>query len=177
MPLSEHNWEKFFVKQSEQKKKQEKLIDKKSDIVEMEKKNHNRSMQISPKNAHKIALKMLRLEEFKNILKNFVAEKIVSRELITRMDKMISIENKEEYLKLYGITHEHFKEITNNNLSSFDLIKDGDCLAITFTRTSGQESVRCMDNKVLAELLEKIMSAYPEYDTKSLEESVKNYAK
>lgn len=176
MPISEHNWEKFLQKQSEQKEKQEKPTDKKSDIEEMQK-NHNHSIRISPKNAHERALKMLNIEGFKNILKDFVAEKIVNRKLITRIDKMISIKNKEEYLKLYGITHEHFKEIANNNLSSFDLIKDGDCLAITFIRTSGQESVRCVDNKILAELLEKIMGAYPEYETKSSEESVKNYAK
>lgn len=162
MPLSEHNWERFFRKQIETsgEKKENQDFELPKEVSEDMK---TKLIKINPKNCHQIACRLLPDENFKNILKEFIAEKIVRKELFTRMDKLIKIKNTKDYIKLYGFTYRHFEDIENGNLSSFDLVEDDKKIAITFKRILGHSSLRYIDDKILVDILNDIFASRPEF--------------
>lgn len=161
MPLTEHNWERFFQQQVEKKEKTitpEKMKQKHDDKMKYDKEHAQNKINILPKDAHRIALKLVRNKDFKNKLKQFIAENIVQGQNITRIDVIIEKGNDKQLLALYGLTREHFKNISNGNLTSFDLAADGPDLAIYFKRATGEPAIRPIDNNKLAMLLNLILN-------------------
>ncbi|GEM_PF-5449291 len=178
MPVSEHNWERFFQQQAESHEKPEKegVVEKikhgTNDKSKQEKKPPRKKINILPENAHPLALKLINNKNFKNKLKEFVAEIIVHGENITRVDVVIEKNNDKQLLEAYGITKEHFKDISNGNLTSFDLAADGPDLAIYFKRASGEPAIRPIDDKKLATILNIILNTRPEFAKPNLQSDI-----
>jgi len=171
MPLTEHNWERFFQQDVERKEKiehaisPEKIKEKADDKIKYDKEPPRKIMKILPKDAHRIALKLIANKYFKNKLKEFIAEIIVQGQNITRIDVIIEKGNDKQLLDLYGLTKEHFKNLTNGNLTSFDIAADGHELAIYFKRATGEPAIRPIDNNKLAMLLNLILNISPDLAT------------
>jgi hypothetical protein len=166
MPLSEHNFERHFLANKEnQPEKQPFAIDKKkldamkADRLETQKKQAAQLKKITPENAHALAVKYLPKNDFKKMLKSLIGELIVRKKPFTRMDTAIS--QNIDYEKQYGISFEHFEDIENGNLTSFDLIDDDGLCAITFKKFKSQAALRYIDDKILAKLLKTIFASLP----------------
>lgn len=115
--------------------------------------------------AHKVALGLLSNSAFVQKLKEIIAEKLVKKEHITRLDQAVEKSpNKKDY-ELYGLTEEHIADIKNGNFLNFNLVKDGPDIAIGFTKITGDKGIRPIDDVVLAEMLNRIFSLYPELDS------------
>jgi len=161
MPLTEHNWERFLQQEVERKEKaisREKLKQKSNDKAKYDKEPLRKKIKILPKDAHLLALKLIANKDFKNKLKEFIAEIIIQGQNITRIDVIIEKGKNKQLLDLYGLTKEHFKDIANGNLTSFDLAADGPDLAIYFKRGTGEPAIRPIDNNKLAMLLNLILN-------------------
>lgn len=169
MPLTEHNWERFFQQATESKEKmekngsKEKIKEDSSNKEKQEKEPPRKKIKISPKDAHRIALILIKNKDFKDKLKEYVAEKIVCGESIAHIDVIIEESDNKQLCGVYGMTKEHFKDIASGNLTSFDLTADGPDLAIYFKRATGESAIRPINNKKLADLLNSILNVYPEF--------------
>ena len=178
MPLTEHNWERFFQQQAESKEKMGKEGSKEKnkqgadDESKQEKEPSRKKINILPNDSHQVALKLIKNKDFKDKLKEFVAEIIVHGENITRVDVIIEEDNNQQLQDVYGMTKEHFRDIANGNLTSFDLAADGPDLAIYFKRSTGEPAIRPIDDKKLATMLNIILNVRPEFATPDLQSDV-----
>lgn len=162
MPFTEKNWERFFQQHAESKERIEKNSPQEKIKQSADDKEPPRiKIIILPKDAHKIALKLITNKNFKNKLKDYIAEIIVQGQNITRLDTEIEKGNNKQLRDIYGLTKEHFKDITNGNLTSFDLASDGPDLAIYFKSASGEPAIRPIENNKLAILLNLILNTMP----------------
>ena len=159
--MSLEQFEKFITKAVE-KKEQVFELDKSGENTQKEKEPPRKKIHISPQDAHRIALELIKNENFKNILKEYVAEIIVNSENITRIDVIIDKNNDAQLREVYGLTKEHFQDISNGNLTSFNLAADGPDLAIYFKRATGVSAIRPIDNNKLAIMLNLILNTQPE---------------
>ena len=166
MPLSEYNFERFFAPSQMPEEKVEKEFNterkqkQNKEIVESKKSKTN-IKKVKPKSAHSIALGLIKDTEIKNKLRNIIGTLIVNKQNLTRIDVVIDQLNDEKLRDLYGMTKEHFKDIENGNLVSFDLVADGQDLAITFKRKTGERAIRPVDERKLAEILDLLFKTRP----------------
>ena len=119
------------------------------------------SIVVTPKNAHSIALQLLKDEDAVKSLKFMIAKKLVSKEHITKLDQWLAESKDAEYYELYGLTPEHLMDIENGKFMMFDLVPDGESFAITFTKKTGDKALRPINDEVLAEMLKSL------FETKS----------
>jgi hypothetical protein len=91
---------------------------------------------ITKETAHKVGLELLANTEQVEKLKEIVKEKVLGGEKVTRL-----------------VIDESDKE---NAVSDFGIVRDGDDLAITFERSTGDKALRPFDDEALAEMLNKM---------------------
>jgi hypothetical protein len=91
---------------------------------------------ITKETAHKAGLEFLANAEQVDKLKEIVKEKVLSGEKTTRL-----------------VIDESDR---NNAATNFDIVRDGDDLAITFNRSAGDKALRPFDDEALAEMLNEL---------------------
>jgi len=180
MPLGEHNWERFFQQQAESKEdavEKENNNEKFSENVDTKQEKEESSKKsvkvIMPEEAHGIALSLLDNEDFMKKLKTFAGELIVHKENLTRIDSIIDETDDKALLKLYGMTRDHFEDLLNGNLISFELSPDGPALAIYFKRVTGEPAIRPIDDSKLAEMLNIMFKVLPALAPEKLQSDIK----
>lgn len=114
---------------------------------------------VTQETAHRVALSLLPNQEFIKQLKEMIKEKLVRGEAITRLD--VAIAGREAPKEPYGLSKEHLVEKLDKNFLTFDLVRDGDDLVISFQKTTGDAAVRSLDNKALAEMLNQLLTLKP----------------
>lgn len=155
----------------ESAKKFESSENKKESIIpqnEAVESSPKKAIQIAPDMAHKIALSLLPNQEFTKNLKEIIKEKLVRGEKITRLDKAIEEGGAER--EIYGESREHLVKQMNKNFLQFNLIRDGDDLALSFTKITGDAAIRYLDNTVLAEMLNQILTTHPDLVPPSMDQ-------
>lgn len=119
-----------------------------------------RSIAVDPSQAHHIALNIYTDPRTCLLLKELVAERLLNKLPLTRMDLGIK-GTPEEYNQQYGLTHQHLTELKDGSFLCFDLVQDGEDLALAFTKTNGEKALRPFDDTILAELLDQIQKIAP----------------
>jgi hypothetical protein len=176
MPLSEHNWERFFQQQVESNETLNEKENKDNPSVDqatLTKQTRTVVKKIKSTESHEVALKLLDNKEFEDKLKNIIGTLIVNKEKLTRIDFVMDTTNNMSLLNLYGMTKEHFKDLSNGNLTSFELKPDGDYLSICFKKSTGEPAIRPLDNKKLADILNVLFESIPDLAPQNLQKKVK----
>lgn len=123
-------------------------------------KGKSSSASISAAQAHSVAVAVYTDQQVCATLKELVAERLLNKLPLTRMDVGIK-GTAQEYDEQYGLTHQHLAELKDGRFLCFDLVSDGDDLAMTFTKTNGDKALRPFDDRVLAELLNQVQKIHP----------------
>jgi hypothetical protein len=123
----------------------------------IESQSANATSTISPKIAHKIGLALLSNPEFLKNLKNLIKERLVKGEKITRLDTAII--RQEIFKEPYGLSREHLVDNFDKNFLNFEIIRDGDDVAITFRKTTGEKAIRSLDDEALAQMLNQLLQS------------------
>lgn len=124
-----------------------------------ESKSTKATLTVIQETAHRVALSLLPNKEFVKQLKEMIKERLVRGEAITRLD--IAIASQEAPKEPYGLSKEHLVEKFDKNFLAFDVVRDGDDLAISFQKTTGDAAIRSLDNKALAEMLNQLLTLKP----------------
>lgn len=174
MPLSEYNFEQFFIPQKESEggiegSKENKPLPSSTDKKAQPPLTPSIKLRrIKPEEAHQIGIQLLDNEKFKKAFKYYIGKLIINSQNLTRIDYLIDEDDDSKFRVLYGMTKEHFEDISNGNLSSFDLVADGPDLAITFKRKTGGPAIRPLDDGKLAELLNLVLKYQPGFAPEEL---------
>ena len=128
-----------------------------------EEENRTKQVQtsITPENAHQLGLKLLAQPQCKLLLKELIAQRLIAHEAISLIDTEALVHG-EEYERQYGLTHEHIAALKTDKFLCFDVVQDGDDVALTFTRVTGESAIRSIDNIVLCGLLQNMVRALPQ---------------
>ncbi len=172
MALTEYNWERFYQQQVENKENKVEKGNEKEQALEKEDTHKKKFKKVKPEDAHRYALSILDDKRFARILKNCIGELIVHKENITRIDFMIDETHDEEMIKTYGLTKDHFEDILNGNLTSFEVKPDGDDLSLYFNQHTGEQAIRPIDDTVLAHILDLIFTIMPDKAPSELQPDV-----
>ena len=116
-------------------------------------------VRVRPEKAHQIGIALLAIPKAVGLLKSLISEKLVRKEPLTRLDA--SLRQGEMPKEPYGFTEEHIATILQGDFLRYDLVRDGDDLAMSFTKNTGDEAIRSFDNFVLADMLNVIFSIDP----------------
>lgn len=128
--------------------------------------------QVSPEDAHKVAVASLSNTTFKRILRSMIGELLVDKQPITKIDFAILNGEYPEFEEQYGMTKAHFEDITNGNFSRFDIVPDGKAIALTFRTTQGNDALRTIEPSVLAQIINTIFSHIPESAPQQLQSNI-----
>jgi len=96
-----------------------------------------------------------------------IKERLVKGEKITRLDKAIT--RQEIAKEPYGLSRGHLVESFDKNFLNFEIVRDGDDVAITFQKTTGDKAIRSLDDEALAEMLNRLLQSNPHFKNSSRE--------
>jgi hypothetical protein len=125
---------------------------------------------ISPARAHSFGLRLLSVPAAVALLKTLIGEKLVNKEHVTRLD--VQAVGSQDIYEAFGGTGEHLSDLGSKNFLLFEVVKDGDELAMAFVKSDGQPALRPLDNEVLASMLNKVVRVFPELLQGSDEETL-----
>ncbi len=115
--------------------------------------------RVRPEQAHQIGITLLTIPKAMTLMKAVISEKLVHGELLTRLDA--SLRQGEVSKEPYGLMEEHIATVYQGDFLRYHLIQDGDDLAISFTKNTGDQAMRSFDNAVLADILNVIFFMDP----------------
>jgi hypothetical protein len=143
-------------------------INAKNEQPEKQSKNNR---LVTKENAHKIALSLISNNDFIGKFKDILKEKLARGEKITRLDEAIA--DRKVSQEPYGLSRQHLVEALDKNFFNFNIVRDGNECAISFTKKTGDAAIRPLDDAVLAEILNRIIKYNPDLEKSLADETEK----